>query len=134
MSPDLQNKLFSKYPKIFADISKSPQESAMAWGITCNDGWYDLIDRLCWFIQSYIDNNVHLMVDQVVAQKVTQKLAGLRFTASGGDEMIGGAVHFAESMSFTICEACGVNGAKPFNDGGYYWTACNKCKNKKNIG
>jgi hypothetical protein len=133
MSPDLQDKLFKKYPKIFSQIKKSPQESAMAWGITCDDGWFDLIDRLCWFIQCYIDNNPHLQTTQVVAQEVKAKLAGLRFTTSGGDELICGAINFAEALSFSICELCGVNGSKPFNDGGYYWTACNKCKNMKDI-
>lgn len=47
MSPELENKLYEKYPKIFADHSKSPQESCMAFGLEVGDGWYDLIDVMC---------------------------------------------------------------------------------------
>jgi len=47
MSPDLQAKLFVKYPKIFADKDKSMQETCMCWGIETPDDWYDIIDTLC---------------------------------------------------------------------------------------
>ena len=47
MSPELQNKLYSKYPKIFVDKDKSMQESCMCWGIETPDSWYDIIDTLC---------------------------------------------------------------------------------------
>ena len=47
MSPELENKLYEKYPKIFADRNKSMQETCMCWGLEVGDGWYDLIDVLC---------------------------------------------------------------------------------------
>lgn len=47
MSPELENKLIAKYPKIFRDTSKSPQESCMSFGLEVGDGWYNLIDTLC---------------------------------------------------------------------------------------
>jgi chaperone required for assembly of F1-ATPase len=47
MSPELQYKLYSKYPEIFADKDKSMQETAMCWGIETPDDWYDIIDTLC---------------------------------------------------------------------------------------
>jgi hypothetical protein len=47
VSPELEKKLFEKYPKIFADANKSPQESCMAFGLEVGDGWYNLIDILC---------------------------------------------------------------------------------------
>ena len=47
MSPELENKLYEKYPKIFADRNKSPQETCMCWGLEVGDGWYGLIDVLC---------------------------------------------------------------------------------------
>jgi CDGSH-type Zn-finger protein len=134
MSPDLEDKLYNKYPKIFRKEDRADETHAMYYGIQCNDGWYALIDLLCSFIQQSVDRNVHLQIPQAVAQQVKQKLAGLRFNISGGDEMTYGAVQFAEFLSFTICESCGASNAKPFNDGGYWWTACNTCKNRKNEG
>jgi len=47
MSPELQSKLYSKYPEIFVDKDKSMQETAMCWGIETPDDWYDIIDTLC---------------------------------------------------------------------------------------
>lgn len=47
MSPELEQKIFNKYPKIFKDSTKSPQETCMCWGLEVGDGWYELIDVLC---------------------------------------------------------------------------------------
>lgn len=47
MSPELDKQLCDKYPKIFADRYKSPQETCMCWGLEVGDGWYNLIDLLC---------------------------------------------------------------------------------------
>ena len=47
MRQELQQKLFDKYPKIFADRTKPKTETCMCWGLEVSDGWYDLIDVLC---------------------------------------------------------------------------------------
>jgi hypothetical protein len=56
MRKELQDKLFAKYPKIFADKDKSAAQTCMCWGICCGDGWYYLLDNLCGAIQHHIDN------------------------------------------------------------------------------
>jgi len=47
MKTELQEKLFSKYPKIFGDRTKPMTETCMCWGLEVGEGWYDLIDTLC---------------------------------------------------------------------------------------
>ncbi len=47
MNIELQKKLYQNYPRIFVDADKSVNESCMAWGIECGDGWYNIIDTLC---------------------------------------------------------------------------------------
>ena len=47
MRQELQQKLFDKYPKIFADRTKPKTKTCMCWGLEVSDGWYDLIDVLC---------------------------------------------------------------------------------------
>jgi hypothetical protein len=47
MKTELQQQIFAKYPKIFADRTKPKTESCMFWGLEVGDGWYDLIDTLC---------------------------------------------------------------------------------------
>ena len=48
MTPELDKQLCDKYPKIFSDRYKSPQESCLAFGIECGDGWYEILDTLCY--------------------------------------------------------------------------------------
>ena len=105
MSPELEQKLFAKYPKIFRDANKSPQETCMCWGLDCGDGWYNLIDVLCCALTytyttslevseedgkrlgiqpySYKDGRVmyffKIEPPQVVADQVKEKFGSLRF-------------------------------------------------------
>lgn len=55
MSPELDNKLCEKYPKIFKDRYADMRTTAMCWGFECGDGWYNIIDKLCSNIQLHID-------------------------------------------------------------------------------
>ena len=48
MKSELDNKLCQNYPKIFRDRNAGPGESCMHWGFECGDGWYDIIDHLCY--------------------------------------------------------------------------------------
>ena len=55
MKAELQNKLFEKYPKILGQKDLDKTQTAMCWGIACGDGWYNIIDTLCWHIQQEVD-------------------------------------------------------------------------------
>jgi hypothetical protein len=47
MKPDLEEKLFAKYPAIFEGRTLGPKESLMCFGLAVGDGWYNIIDALC---------------------------------------------------------------------------------------
>lgn len=47
MSPALDKQICEKYPSIFVNRNESYKNSCMAWGFSCGDGWYDIIDNLC---------------------------------------------------------------------------------------
>lgn len=129
MREDLDKKLVEKYPKIFADRYEDMKVTAMCWGFDCDDGWCWLIDNLCSSIQSYIDNNPHLNIPQVVATQVKEKFGGLRFYVNGGDDVIDGMIHLAESMSYNICENCGSVHGVSQTQGGWIKTLCSTCMN-----
>lgn len=133
MSPELDEYLCKKYPKIFIERHLSIQESAMPWGFQHGDGWKDLIDNLCGFIQSRIDNNPHLNIPQVVFETVKEKFSTLRIYYSGGDETISGAVQFAEYLSGSICEECGTQENVGMTTGGWHKTICKDCLDKSNL-
>lgn len=107
MNQELTKKLFEKYPKIFSGKDKPVTENLMSFGFEHGDGWYKLIDGLCDHIQTFLDNNPHLNIPQVVATQVKEKFGTLSFYYDGGDEYIRGIISHAEWMSGTICEVCG---------------------------
>ena len=127
MKSELDKKLCEKYPKLFAQRHKSPQETCMCWGFECGDGWYDLIDSLCDMLQFDIDRNRH---DQIEVVQVKEKFGTLRFYTSGADERQQGMIDFAEFLSGSICENCGAWGGKE-RGGGWIQTLCDKCYNEK---
>ncbi len=55
MSPELDTKLCSNYPKIFADRYGDMTKTCMCWGFDCGDGWYNIVNQLCANIQHHID-------------------------------------------------------------------------------
>lgn len=125
MKVELQNKLYAKYPKIFADKDKSMQETCMCWGIETGSGWYDIIDDLCKQIQEYIDESG---CEQVIATQVKEKFGTLRFYFYGGDDTVDRMVLDAERKSYITCEECGKPGTS--NDRGWIRVRCGDCDEK----
>ena len=122
MKQELQEQLFKKYPKIFIQKDLSIEESCMAWGITCGDGWYNLIDTLCSQIEHHLEcyNNREtrsaekegkLIPLEVIfeASQVKEKFGGLRYSGVA-DDATRGFITMAEAMSFHICDICGNQG------------------------
>lgn len=90
MTPELDNKLCNKYPKLFANRHASVAESAMAWGLAVDDGWYNIINVLCYSIQSRID---YSRKQRASAIKYNRALT----RALAGDTI--GMLHFLSSVS-----------------------------------
>lgn len=133
MKTELEQKLFTKYPKIFEGRTLPIRQNLMSFGYECGDGWYWLIDNLCSRIQSYIDlNQQHKKIPQVVATQVKEKYGGLRFYYTGGDELIDGMVWLAEDLSFNICECCGTHeNVSQHKNNNWIYTRCENCKDIK---
>lgn len=55
MSPELDEILCKKYPKIFKNRYADMRTTAMCWGFECGEGWFNIIDLLCSQIQGHID-------------------------------------------------------------------------------
>lgn len=145
MKKELQDKLVEKYPEIFKEIGSDPRHSCMAWGIECGDGWYDIIDTLCGFIDNEVRNVNCRWQDTLPARRldvraaqIKQKFGSLRFYVNIGwtgeplDEKarmevstvsnhIHGAVSMAERMSYRVCESCGQPGK--INES-FVWLRC----------
>lgn len=128
MTEENEKKLLEKYPKIFAQRNLPMSQTAMCWGFSCGNGWYNIIDALCANIQGYIDSKEG-KVPQVEATQVKEKFGGLRFYTNHIDDYIDGVINMAESMSKRTCESCGNPGQS--NDSAWIITLCDPCREKE---
>ena len=145
MNKELQTKLAEAYPKIFRNVGGDPMVTCMAWGIECNDGWYDLIYCLCHSMQQHCDvanTRYNLETEkyefleegdteyvQCIAAQVKEKLGTLRFYVDGGDASTEAMIQMAEAMSGLLCELCG-SPAKTNRDSGWMHTTCTACNKR----
>jgi len=97
-------KLINRFPDIFKDD----------FYFECDDGWFDIIFDLCKDMQHEINNSG---CQQVVAAQVKEKFAGLRFYASGGNEVTSAMIHKYGKLSYETCEMTGGKGYLCKNNG-----------------
>lgn len=123
--------MHEKYPRIFAQPYG---------GFSIGSGWYQIIRSLCHNIQAHIDavdchrknlvlrnpwkHSIPEQVPQVVVSQIKEKFGGLRFYYDGGDKMVEGMVHMAESWAANACETCGKPGKS--RNGGWIRTLCDE--------
>jgi hypothetical protein len=116
----------------------------MSWGCEIGNGWYELLNSVCWRIFQYEQNiadrvrirtkngkeNDQSDLDYVPVKfdQIKEKFGGLRIYYSGGDDYVDGIVGMADEYSYKVCEVCG-NAGKP-NKGGWISTLCDSCRNK----
>jgi hypothetical protein len=134
MNYDKVHALKQKFPQMFANVP--------AGYISCNDGWYAIIDCLCSTMQGHIDSHQRThdwivsrgeessdsLVAPVYIQQIKEKFGTMRFYFIGGDDYIAGAVHLAECLSSLICEDCGAPGKT--RAGSWIRTLCDTCSIK----
>lgn len=116
MDEKLTNKLKEKYPLIFTEN----------FYFECDNGWYNILDSVCYKIQSYIDDHAP-KVPQIEATQVKEKFGGLRFYFGGGDDFIYELIHEAERKSTSVCETCGEPGSI-INKRNWLVCRCTACK------
>ena len=90
-------KLINRFPNIFEEN----------FYFECDDGWFDIIFDLCKDVQQEVNNS---SCQQFVAAQVKEKFAGLRFYASGGNEVTDAIINKYSKLSSETCEMTGGKG------------------------
>lgn len=139
MSPELDKKLVTKYPKIFVNRHGDMKSTCMCWGFECDDGWYWLIEHLCHSLQWDTDNNNRpgkkdgmYPYPQIVASQVKEKYGALRFYVEGATMEQYAKISFAEALSADICETCGST-KNVGRTNGWIYTRCMECAVNENL-
>jgi hypothetical protein len=108
MRADLDALLCERYPALFAQRHLPMAQTAMCWGFSCGDGWFNLIDELCAKLQAGVASGAF---PQPEAVQVKEKFGELRFYLSGETDEAIDLVEEATQRSMTICEVRGASGA-----------------------
>lgn len=140
MSPELEKKLFDKYPELYDYKSEDGKSSDISnYGFSHGDGWFNIIDCLSATITDMMKRHParkHLTPEefedtvQVRVAQVKEKFGSLRFYVDNDNKEIRGAITMAELMSGRTCESCGAPGTR--RGGGWVKVRCDACEAKKN--
>lgn len=129
MKNELEKKLAKKYPEIFADANKPETENLMCYGCSCGNGWYELLDSLCYALQNTTKKYGE---PQVVGFQIKEKFGTLRFYCNGTTTIQDALIGMAEDLSGKICEKCGDMANVSLREGPWIRTLCDTCENERN--
>jgi len=130
MNKKLTDSLLKKYPVVFGQHKLPMTDTAMCWGFSCGNGWYDIIDSLAFLIQreneKLKENGENITIQAV---QVKEKYGTLRFYTNYSTDYIDGAISMAEAMSGLICEECGSTDGVTQTTG-WIRTLCKRCRRR----
>jgi hypothetical protein len=98
MSPDLQQKLFAAFPTLYRRRSLGQQGSCLAWGITCGDGWFDLV----WGLSAAL-----AQIPGCELEQVKEKWGALTVHLHASKPGAAALCNEYRLRSMEVCEQCG---------------------------
>ena len=120
MKDELEQKLKETYPQL---VGRLPY-------FECSNGWYNILNNMCFRIQQSIDkrskDNPELLEFRFV--QIKEKFGGLRAYTQGYDEYANAIIDMAESMAAVTCETCGSPGKT--RNTGWYAVRCENCQSE----
>ena len=134
MKEKLQESLYKKYPTLFSRRNLATSDTCMCYGITCDSGWYKLIDDCCYSIMNYCTKN-NCKIPKF--DQIKEKFGCLRiyFYTNDSPECykdLTEIVNIFEGLSSNICEICGDAGKVGTHERtrarGYILTLCESCR------
>jgi len=127
--------LVKAFPLLYADRTADKRTTAMCWGFSCDDGWFDII----WDLSSKLEPLIQKLIEEHPdvdycprASQVKEKFGGLCFYMTSATDEMWDLIHKTETQSYETCETCGKPGEE--RGGGWIITHCDDCHEKKKSG
>lgn len=135
MDKVMQDRIYGMFPEIFREHSLPLSESCMAYGLCIEDGWTDLLIRLCEDLQKMMYEGNFIVVAKQVKQKLGQfrmyvgvePLDNAKFDNDYWFKKVHERIQQSSNESTNICEICGEPGSRMGDF--YIYIGCDKHKN-----
>lgn len=129
LKEELKELLHSRYPLLYSRSAGQLRD----FGIQCEDGWYDIVDRL----SAKLEHELVSLAKSGVAESalprpvlVKEKYGTLRFHLDQPTPSMRDAIEAAQQESATTCEMCGEPGM--MRQGTWLRVRCDECEAHRN--
>ena len=109
MRKELEQKLVERFPRWF-NIRGDLRHTLMPFGFQCDDGWFELLWRLCEHLEALVQRFKRKTGERFEILQVKQKLGGLRFYTNHRPDAIRERIEAAQQESFRTSKVCGQQG------------------------
>jgi hypothetical protein len=123
MQKALEQKLVERWPLWF-NIAGDIRYTAMPRGFEHDDGWFDIVWRLCMGLEPLVADFEQETGNQFEVLQVKEKFGGLRFYVNHANDAIRQRIEAAIQESFHTCEVCGQPGK--LREGDWIKTLCDE--------
>ncbi len=107
MKEENVNKLVEDFPRLFSSL----KNGGLQYGLSCGDGWFQLVYDLCKSIDAEIEKASEKDRPDYRVLQIKEKFGGLRFYLTAYTKEMAALIKEGEEKSFKICEVCGQEGA-----------------------
>jgi hypothetical protein len=140
MHKDLEQYFYKTYPLLFVDRDKPSSQSSMRWGLSCDKGWFALIDNLCASVEPIVrawvgknpeeDSHPRLFQIKEKLGVFCFYMVNLKKFDKETAEKVSDLINKAIDKSFSTCEVCSEPGMR--RGGRWIKTLCDECSEIRN--
>jgi hypothetical protein len=123
MRKELEQKLVERWPQWF-NTKGDVRHTLMSWGFVHDDGWFDILWRLCEDSEPLVAEFEATGECQFEILQVKEKFGGLRIYVNDANDAIRQCIEVAQQESFHTCEVCGQPGIR--REGNWIKTLCDE--------
>jgi hypothetical protein len=109
MRKELEQRLVGRWPRWF-NTRGDIRHTAMPRGFTNDDGWFDLLWRLCEDLEPLVAKFEQASGSQFEVLQVKEKFGGMRIHVNHANDAIRRRIEAGEQEYSLTCEVCGKPG------------------------